>query len=104
MIEPTALTGLLVEHLPLHISRQRWSGALDRAIDRVDLRWHEVVQAAEPMLLWTVVRAHFVDGGEQDYQLFVGVRSAAPAPDFLQGKERELIAEVPGPPDHLVVY
>ncbi len=43
--------------------------------------------------VWTLARAHFDDGGEQDYQLFVGVRPAVPAPDFLHGKERELIAD-----------
>jgi maltokinase len=90
--------------LPLHIPRQRWSGAHDRPIDQVELVWHEVVLAGEPMLVWLLARAHFVDGAEQDYQLFVGVRPAWAAPDFLQGKQRELIAEVPGPPEDLIVY
>ena len=104
MIDPAELTRLLVEHLPAHLARQRWAGALDRPIERVELLWHDVVQADEPMLLWTVARAHFADGAEQDYQLFVGARCSEPAPDFLHGKERELIAMTHREGKVLIVY
>ncbi len=104
MISPTDLTEVLEEHLPAHLRRQRWAGALDRPIARAELLWQEVVQADDPMLVWAMTRAHFEDGATQDYQLFVGVRPAAPTPDFLHGKERELIAMVPSSPEGAVVY
>ena len=104
MIDQAELTRLLVEHLPAHLARQRWAGALDRPIERVELLWHDLVQVDEPLLLWTVARAHFADGGEQDYQLFVGARCSEPAPDFLHGKERELITMTQGDDKILVVY
>ena len=104
MIDPAALSQVLVEHLATHLARQRWAGAHDRPIAAVELRWQELVRQDEPMLVWMLARATFDDGGEQDYQLFVGVRPAGSAPDFLQGKERELIAHVPGRDEALVVY
>lgn len=104
MIDPTALTELLVEHLAAHLARQRWAGAHDRPINEVGLRWQELVRDDEPMLVWMLARATFDDGAEQDYQLFVGIRPAASSPDFLHGKERELIAHVPGRTEALVVY
>ncbi len=97
MISTAELLSLLVEHLPEHLARQRWSGANGRPIVGVELRWHEVVCSEDPMLIWTIARASFADGDEQDYQLFVGARPSDPFPDFLDGKERELIALVPGP-------
>ncbi len=95
MIPIADIPALLAEHLPDHIAHQRWSGALDRPIEALTLRWHEVVRSDDPMLVWTVVRVRFSDGEEQDYQLFIGIRPDRPVPDFLQGKERELIAMLP---------
>jgi maltokinase len=92
-----ALPDLVVEHLPAHLLRQRWSGAYDRAIDRVELVWHELVREESPQLLWALARVHFTDGDPQDYQVFVGVRPVDPQPDFLQGKELELLAVVADP-------
>lgn len=103
MISTAELLSLLVEHLPAHLARQRWSGASDRIVVDVSLRWHEVVRTDDPMLVWTVAHARFADGDEQDYQLFVGARPVEPLPDFLVGKERELIALTPGP-EGAVVY
>ncbi len=104
MISFATLAPLLIEHLPQHLSRQRWSGAVDRPIAAVELRWHDVVRLDDPMLVWTIARVRFVDGEEQDYQLFLGVRPADPLPDFLQGKERELVALLPDPPHGVVIY
>lgn len=104
MISVDDLTRVLLEHLPEHLSRQRWAGALERPVASVAVQWLEVVRTEEPMLVWTVVRARFGDGEDQDYQLFLGVRPVETAPDFLQGKERELVAVVPQPPGGLVVY
>lgn len=94
MSDPIAdsLPAIVASRLPDHLMRQRWSGAADRPIDRVELVWHELVLDHEPYLLWTVARAHFADGGQQDYQLFVGARDVADQPKFLHGKEREIIA------------
>jgi maltokinase len=91
------LPQLVVDHLPDHLVRQRWSGAANRAIAEVELVWHDVVREHDPWLLWALARVRFTDGATQDYQLFVGARPAHPEPEFLQGKERELIAVVPDP-------
>ena len=104
MIATAELTALLLEHLPRHLARQRWSGAHERRITAVELRWHEMVRAEDPMLLWTVARVRFDDDDEQDYQLFLGIRSADPLPGVLQGKDRELVALLPDPPHGVVVY
>jgi maltokinase len=104
MISADDLTRVLREHLPDHLSRQRWAGAHERPVTAVEVQWLELVRTEDPVLVWTVVRARFDDGEEQDYQLFLGVRPAESAPDFLQGKERELVAVVPEPPGGLVVY
>jgi maltokinase len=104
MIDVADITSILAEHLPRHLPRQRWSGAHDRPIVAVDLRWLDVVRDDDPMLIWTRVTARFADGDEQDYQLFIGVRSAESAPDFLQGKDRELVALLPDPSPGVVVY
>ena len=89
-----ALPRLLVEHLPDHLARQRWSGAANRAIRSVELVWHDVLRADTPLLIWALARVHFADGAMQDYQVFVGARPADPSPDFLHGKEREQVAVV----------
>jgi maltokinase len=91
------LPQVVAEHLPAHLLRQRWSGAHNRAIDGVELVWHEVVRAESPLLLWTLARVRFADGGQQDYQVFVGGRPVDPPPDFLQGKELELVTVVQDP-------
>ncbi len=55
------------------------------------------------VLLWGLVDA--VRGGEPvTYQLFVGVRLAADPPEFLQGKEREVIGLLPGDDGDLLAY
>ena len=104
MISAEGIVSVLPAHLPAHLSRQRWSGANDRPIERVELRWHEVVSAETPVLIWTLVRVHFGDGEEQDYQLFLGARPARPLPKFIKGKERELVAVLGEETPPVVVY
>jgi len=104
MIDPTDVLDVLPEHLPDHIARQRWSGAGERHITGVAPRWHEVVREGDPTLLWMVVGARFADGEEQDYQLFLGIRSAETLPDFLNGKERETVAFLAEPAPGVIVY
>lgn len=94
---------MLLEHLPDHLARQRWSGVQGRSVAGVELLWQEVLLADDPMLIWTVARVRLDDGQQQDYQLFLGVRSADEMPKFLEGKERELVG-LATTPDHVIVY
>ncbi|MET0728739.1 MAG: hypothetical protein ABWZ76_10635 [Acidimicrobiales bacterium] len=103
MIDPDALIVRLPELLPEHLARQRWSGAHDRTIEDVELRWHEVV-SPDPLLIWTLARARFGDGEVQDYQLFLGARDATALPEFIQGKDREIVALIAEPAPGVVVY
>ena len=104
MIDPGTLAAVLVDHLPEHLARQRWSGAHEREITGISLRWLELPEPGEPLLAWTLVDATFADGGEPTYQVFVGGRRAEPLPDFLHGKERELIGVVPDASGDIVLY
>lgn len=103
-IDPAFVLDSLPSHLGEHLARQRWSGAHDRGIAEVSLRWNEVVAEGDPLLLWMLAGVRFDDGDEQDYQLFVGARSLDDAPKFMQGKERETIAVLAGPDGGIVVY
>ena len=38
--------------------------------------------------MWALVEAHFADGGDQRYQVFIGGRGRRPSPEFLEGKEQ----------------
>jgi maltokinase len=103
VIDLATVPELLVEHLPQHLPRQRWSGAHDRAIRSVSVRWHEVVSDDDAVsLVWALVDVRFGadetgegDGEEHTFQLFVGLRPIDQQPEFLEGKDRELIAVVP---------
>lgn len=106
MIDLATIPDLLVEHLPDHLVQQRWSGAHDRKVSAVSVRWHEVVCDDDAVsLVWTLVDVRFDgdgdgdgDGGdgreEHTYQLFVGLRPVEQYADFLEGKDREIITVV----------
>jgi maltokinase len=86
----------LVELLPGHLSQQRWSGSQHQEVTDVVPRWWEVVcEDDDAALLWCVVDARWGDEAVA-YQLFIGVRHAAAPPEFLHGKEREVIGLLPG--------
>lgn len=104
MIEPALVLDALPAHLPAHIVRQRWSGAQDRPIADVAVRWHEVVREGDPLLLWLLVEARYEDGGRDDFQLLLGARSAESPPDFLHGKDREIVAILGPDAPGVVVY
>jgi maltokinase len=104
MIDLTELRAVLEERLPEHLARQRWSGAGDRPITSVSLRWAEEVCGDDPLLVWVLADTTFDDGGRQTFQLFLAVRSLDPPVDFLHGKEREHVALVPHPDGDVVVY
>lgn len=104
MIEADRLAALLVEALPVHIARQRWSGVGDRRVAEVSLRWMELVDPGEPLLAWALVDARLDDGAQHSYQLFVGGRGADHEPEFLRGKERELVGVVPDGDSEVVLY
>jgi maltokinase len=103
VIDLATVPDLLVEHLPDHLRRQRWSGAHDRTIRAVAVRWHEVVSDDDAVsMVWALVEVRFGsdqsgegEGEEHAFQVFVGLRPIDPQPDFLDGKDRELIATVP---------
>ena len=104
MITADELLPQLSPHLPAYLACQRWSGAHDREISSVNPLWHEVVSTDQAFLVWTVVRASFADGDEQDFQLFLAACPARPLPDFLHGKEREIVAVLPDGDASTVVY
>lgn len=103
MIDPDHLPTLLLEQLPGHLARQRWSGAHDRAVAELEVVWLDVLQP-DPLLVWSLVEARFAGGGSHRYQLFIGGRPTEPWPDFLEGKERELLSIVPGADGDVVLY
>lgn len=95
---------LLVERLPLHLAQQRWAGAHDQPVTGVSPRWWELVcDDGEVALVWGLVDA--VRGDEPvTYQLFIGLRSAIDPPEFLHGKERELVGDLAVDRGSLVAY
>ena len=104
MIDLEAVSPRLVDLLPAHIAQQRWAGAQDRPISGVVPRWLEVVcEDDDVALLWGLVDV--VRGDEPAaFQLFVGVRAAEDPPDFLHGKEREVIGVLSLPGGDRVAY
>ena len=103
MITLAELRPILEDRLPEHLARQRWSGANDRPIASVRLRWCDAV-CEEPLLVWVLADATFADGGEQAFQLFLAVRPTDPPLDFLHGKEREHVGLIAHEDGDLVVY
>jgi maltokinase len=99
------LSGVLGDHLDAYLERQRWSGAPEGGIDSAVPEWIEAI-GDDPLLVWMVVDATLATGDHQRYQLFLGARPTAPWPDFLEGKEREILAVVPegGDGEEVVVY
>ncbi|MEQ1786279.1 MAG: aminoglycoside phosphotransferase [Acidimicrobiales bacterium] len=104
MIAPDVLSSVLVEHLPDHLSRQRWSGAQEGDITHLEVEWLDVLQPDEPLLAWALVLARLADGSEHRYQIFVGGRRASEAPEFLEGKDREIVHVVPQEDGDVVLY
>jgi maltokinase len=96
VIELDDVEDCLVELLPYHLSQQRWSGSQHQQVTDVVSRWWETVyEDDDAALLWGIVDARWGDE-PVSYQLFVGVRHAAAPPEFLHGKEREVIGLLPG--------
>ena len=104
MIDAERWRALLSEHLPGHLPRQRWSGANERPISSVDIVWLDVIRDEEPLLVWALVEAHFADGGDQQYQVFIGARGRHPRPEFLEGKDHQLLADLATDGGELVAY
>lgn len=100
MIDADRMTQVLLEHLPAHLERQRWSGAQERGVASVEIVWLELLDTDGPLLVWSLVQAELADGSHHRYQLFIGGRPTDPAPDFLEGKDRQLLATV----DDMVLY
>ena len=97
MIDLAAAPGQIAELLPDHLVEQRWAGAHGRPFSEVVFRWHEVVcQQDDVALVWGVVDATHEDGEVVAYQMFVGLRRSHDLPEFLHGKEREVIGRLTG--------
>jgi maltokinase len=94
VIERALVDEVLGEHLPGYLERQRWSGAPEGGIEAADVARREEV-AEDPLLLWLLVDATLASGASQQYQLFLGGRPAVPWPEFLEGKDREILHVVP---------
>ncbi len=104
MIDLDRLQEVLRDQLPGHLERQRWSGAPEGGIDAAAPDWIELV-GDDPLLAWMVVDATLATGEHQRYQVFIGGRPAAPWPEFLEGKDREILGVVPvGDGDEVVLY
>jgi maltokinase len=106
VIDLSTVPELLEERLPAHLSVQRWAGAHGRPFASATFRWHEVVCEQEDVaLLWGLVDATHEDGERATYQVFVGLRPLEDdGPEFLEGKERELIGELTGESGPVVAY
>lgn len=104
MMELARLLDVLEQQLPDHLTRQRWSDAASRGVESVTLRWHEVLRTGDPLLVWGVFGVRFTDRGEQDVQLFIGVRQPEHLPEFLHGKERAAMAIAADPDGGAILY
>ena len=105
MIDLPTATSLLEERLPAHLSVQRWAGAHGRPFTEASFRWLEVAhEDDEVLLLWGLVDATHDDGEVATYQVFIGIRPTEERPEFLEGKERELVGELDGPEGTLIAY
>ena len=103
MIDAALLQEALDAHLAAHIERQRWSGAPEGGLTEAKPAWIETV-CDDPLLVWMVVDATLATGAAQRYQLFLGGRPAHPWPEFLEGKDRELLAVLPDGDGHEIVF
>ena len=90
MIERALVDEVLAEHLPSYLERQRWSGTPEGGIAAAEVTWSEQV-GDDPLLLWMLVEATLANDLRQQYQLFLGGRPATPWPEFLEGKDREIL-------------
>jgi maltokinase len=84
----------LVSMLPDYLVRQRWYGAGDRTIAKIDVDDFEVVRDDWPGLVWALATVTFVDGGAVRYQVPVGLRPLEATERFLEGKGRGFLGDV----------
>ena len=81
MIDADRCREVLVEHLPAHLARQRWSGrATSAPISSVDIVWLDVIRerGAAPRVDRSSRRTS-PTAATSSYQLFIGGRPAPPA-------------------------
>jgi maltokinase len=100
VIEPNDLAVLL----PDFLVRQRWYGANDLELSTVEVSEFEVWRAEWPMLVWTIVDAHFADDSVARYQVPIGLRPLDQTERFLEGKGRTFLGDCETPEGPALVY
>jgi maltokinase len=94
----------LAQLLPDFLVRQRWYGAADKELAKVEVVDFEVVRAEPPELAWAMGQATFTDGSTALYQLPIGVRPLEQTERFLEGKGRSLLGDADTDDGAVLVY
>jgi len=100
VIDLDAITSLLPDFLP----RQRWYGAADRELRRVEIAVHDELRDAWPKLVWLLVDAEFDDGSTATFQVPVGLRPLEQTERFLEGKGRSFLGDADTDEGPVLVY
>jgi len=90
MIDGPDLTPIL----PAYLERQRWTGARDRAIEKVDIEAVHCLQRGWPALLHVFVGVGFATGDPARYQLLLGMRPDGEPAEFLHGHAAGVLGNV----------
>jgi maltokinase len=90
--------------LPDYLVRQRWYGASDLQLTRVEIAEFDVWRDEWPLLVWALVDAHFGDDSVAHYQVPVGLRPLDQTERFLEGKGRSMLGDVDTPDGPALVY
>ncbi|MGQ0678931.1 MAG: phosphotransferase [Actinomycetota bacterium] len=90
MVDQYLLESLLKEFLP----RQRWFGAKGRVIERVVADRVEAMHGQWPLLLSVESDVSLEGGGQERYQVLLGIRPAGEPPNFLEEGSEALAGEV----------
>jgi maltokinase len=102
VIAPTVLAA----RLPDYLLRQRWFGAKDRVVERVNVAGLELLREPWPALL-RVEADVFLAGEEKErarYQLMLGLRPTGEALEFLGGHEEAVLGDVETERGHALAY
>jgi len=93
MIDQGELEAALGQFLP----GQRWFAGQESALDRVSARRVEVLRSGWPAMLRVELKAEFLSGAAEDYQVLVGLRPKGSAIVGLDGAHVVVIGEFDSP-------